>query len=129
MKKDIDFVAVTQIHVAIVKSNTEWKAYLLNRSDDSIENILITSRGYGQKDGVDQKTSVLRHVIHSLESKGYALIERIEPAVFHLHNEYWVSYYINGQIYDKKFIFLPDSISEDHLTTIAELDLKGILHD
>ena len=57
-----------------------------------------------------------------------ALVEPIDPAVFHLNNEYWVSYYIGTQIYDKRFIFVPDTICEENLSFIPELELKGVLH-
>ena len=53
----------------------------------------------------------------------------ITPDVFHLNNEYWVSYYIGNQIFDKKFIFVPDSIREENLILIENLNLKGILHE
>jgi hypothetical protein len=39
-----------------------------------------------------------------------------------------VSYYIDGQIYDKKFIFVPDSITEGNLSRIEQLDLVGVVH-
>ncbi len=129
MKKDIDFVPVKDVHVAICKEIDGWRAYLLNRSLEKIENVMVTSRGYGESQSEKQKTSVLRHVIPYVESREFALIETIDESVFHLNNEYWVSYYIDGQVFDKKFIFLPDSIIEENLTTIAELDLQGILHD
>ena len=50
------------------------------------------------------------------------------PDVFHLNNEYWVSYFIGKQIFDKKFIFVPDSIIEKNIVTIPALGLEGILH-
>ena len=90
---------------------------------------MITSRGYGETKAEKQETSTLRHMIPYLEPGMYALVEPIDTSVFHLNNEYWVSYFIAGQIYDKKFIFLPDSIIEDNLTFIGELGLKGVLHD
>jgi hypothetical protein len=51
------------------------------------------------------------------------------PDVFHLNNEFWVSYFIGKQIYDKKFIFVPDSIIEDNLIQISPLGLEGVLHE
>lgn len=129
MKKDIDFLPVTNVHVAIAETSDGWKVYLLNRGELAMENVMITSKGYGNKEGQDQKTSILRHLIPIIHSKEHALIEPIDSSVFHLTNEYWVSYFIDEQVYDKKFIFLPDSIIDENLTTIAELDLKGILHD
>ncbi len=129
MKKDIDFSPVKNVHVVIAKSDEGWKVYLINRNEEKLENVMITSRGYGKKNKEEQKTSTLRHMIPYLDPGMYALVEPIDESVFHLNNEYWVSYFINGQVYDKKFIFLPDSIIEEHLIFIEELEMKGILHD
>ena len=90
---------------------------------------MVTSKGYGQKNREEQKTSLLRHSIPYLEPEMHALVEPIDPSVFHLTNEYWVSYFINDQIFDKKFIFVPETITEKNLTFITELNAKGILHD
>jgi len=133
MKKDIDFHPVKNVLVTVILenddlTNPEWKVYLINRNEDKLENIMITSRGYGTKDGEEQKTSILRHAIPYLEGGEYALIELIQPEVFHLNNEYWVSYYLNDQIFDKKFIFVPDTIKEENLVTIDEISKRGILH-
>jgi len=90
---------------------------------------MVTSRGYGETKTETQKTSTLRHMIPYLDPGMYALVEPIDDSVFHLNNEYWVSYFIDGQVFDKKFIFVPDSIIEENLTYIEELEMKGILHD
>ncbi len=133
MKKDINFDPVRNVFVTIVIDNNdindpEWKVYIVNRNDEKLENLMITSRGYGKKGNEEQKTSTLRHAIPFLDPNEYALIEPIQPEVFHLNNEYWVSYYINGKVYDKKFIFVPDTIKEENLVTIQELGKQGILH-
>ena len=90
---------------------------------------MITSRGYGEKNKEEQKTSTLRHMIPYLDPGMHALVEPIDKSVFHLNNEYWVSYFIDGQVYDKKFIFVPDTILPENLIFIEELEMKGILHD
>ncbi|MCU0446475.1 MAG: hypothetical protein MUE85_16335 [Microscillaceae bacterium] len=137
MKKDIEFPAVVGVQIAIAKQideigNTEWRVFLLNHNQFALENVLITSQGYSirqdNKPADIEKTSTLRHLIPLLESQEYALIEPIDPSVFHLCNEYWLSYYVNGKIYDKKFIFMPDSIVEENLQKIEMLNLQGILH-
>jgi hypothetical protein len=48
--------------------------------------------------------------------------------VFHLNNEYWLSYYIGRDVHDKRFIFVPDSICEENLIFIKELETQGVLH-
>lgn len=133
MKKDIDFGAVEGIAVAIATSPSEsgeaiWNVYLLNNNAFAVDNVLITSKGYGVLDGNEVKTSVLRHMFERLEAKSFVQIEPIDPAIFHINNEYWVSYYIEKQIFDKKFVFVPDSIHEDNLIEIGLLQMQGVLH-
>lgn len=133
MKEDIPFLPVENVMISVVQKpvevgEPEWFVYLINRNDRPINTVMITSKGYGKKDGEEQNTSTLRHVIPEVDAGEYALIEPIQPEVFHLNNEYWVSYYIDGQIYDKKFIFVPDTIKEENLIEIKELGLQGILH-
>lgn len=130
MIDDIDFPEVKNVTIAVVKENLEeaWKVYLINKNQYPIENTLVSSKGYGEKEGEKQKTSVLRHFLQTVPAQETALIESIDPAVFHLNNEYWVSYYVGNKIYDKRFIFVPESICEDNLTFIKELEKEGILH-
>ena len=129
MKKDIDFSPVKKVHVVVAKTDEGWKVFIINRNQEKLENVMITSKGYGEKNKEQQKTSVLRHMIPYLETGMYALVEPIDESVFHLTNEYWVSYFIDQQVYDKKFIFVPETIIEDNLIFIEELGMKGILHD
>jgi hypothetical protein len=133
MKKDIDIPEVKNVTIAVARTKTilntyEWNVYLINNNDVPIENTLVSSTGYGEKDGAAQKTSTLRHFLETVPAKSTAPIEPINESVFHLNNEYWVSYYIGKQIFDKKFVFVPETINEDNLTYIKELDMEGILH-
>lgn len=128
MKKDIQFIPVKDVFFTVAQDQEEWKVYLINRGTDVLENVMVTSKGYGEKDGQKQETSVLRHSIPKLEVGEFALIEPIDPQVFHLNNEYWLSFFIGTQVYDKKYIFVPDSISENNLSFIPELNLRGVIH-
>lgn len=132
MKKDIDFGKVEGIFVSIAREDIDgtyvWKVYLINDNKFEITNVIINSKGYGIKDGEEQKTSTLRHFIELIPAKSVAPIETIQPEVFHLNNEYWVSYYTKDGLFDKKFIFVPDSIVEDNIQLIPQLNLEGVLH-
>jgi hypothetical protein len=133
MIRDIQKPEVKNVTIAVARyqaigESDEWKVYLINNNDFALENVLIASKGYGEKDGEQQKTSVLRHFFDSVEPNSTTLIEPIDPKVFHLNNEYWVSYYINREVYDKRFVFVPDTICEQNLTFIKELDTQGVLH-
>lgn len=118
------------IAVALERESVEskiWYVYLINLKNEPIENVLITSKGYGEKDGEQVKTSVLRHMIPVVDSKGYKLIEPIDEQTFGLNNEYWLSYYIGTNIYDKKFIFLPESIVEMNFIKLPVLNKPGVM--
>jgi len=132
MKKDIDFSPVTGVEMVIAKTsedaNEQWDVYLINKNLIELETVMVTSKGYGDLNGEKKKTSTLRHVIQKLEEQSFARIEPIDPEVFKLNNEYWVSYYILNQIFDKKFVFVPDSIKKENLQYIPELDLMGVRH-
>jgi hypothetical protein len=133
MMKDIEIPSVQNVTLAIVREQNvlaqeEWKVYLINNNEFAIENTLVASKGYGEKDGQEQRTSTLRHFLQTVPAQGYVVVEPIDPKVFHLNNEYWVSYYVGRQIYDKRFVFVPDSIKEENLSFIKELAKDGVLH-
>lgn len=133
MRKDIEIPEVKNVTLAVVRETNilavnEWKVYLINNNDADLENTLVASKGYGEKEGEKQMTSVLRHFLETVPAHGNALIEPLDPTVFHLNNEYWVSYYIGSQIYDKRFVFVPDSICDKNVIPIKELGMEGVLH-
>lgn len=132
MKADLPVNNVEDIAMAIVlMSETpevkNWTVYLINLKIEAINNVLISSKGYGEKDGKPVKTSTLRHFIGDVAANHFAGIEAIDPEVFGLTNEYWLSYYIDNTIYDKKFIFLPESIVDFNLIKIPLLNKPGIM--
>ncbi len=137
MKKDIIFHPVQGIQVAIVRSINEsgadeWNVIVINRNQEPITNVFVTSKGYGNTESgtnSDQRTSTLRHFFPEIKASEHVVVEPIMPDVFHLNNEFWVSYFIGNQIYDKKFIFVPDSIIEDNLIPISPLGLEGVVHE
>ncbi len=132
MKADLPQNIVVDVGIAVVlMSETpevmNWTVYVVNFKNEAITNVLITSKGYGEKDGKPVKTSLLRHFIGDLSAQAYAGVEAIDPAVFGLTNEYWLSYYIGKEIYDKKFIFLPESIVDSNLIRIPILNKPGVM--
>lgn len=132
MKKDIEYPKVENIALAIVQETGKeghecWNVYVLNLKGTPISNILITSKGYGQIAGEQRNTSVLRHYIETLAPQSYALIEPIVEEVFSLHNEYWISFYIGEVVYDKKYVFLAETIQAQFFTHIPLLNKPGVM--
>lgn len=134
MKKDIEFPKVEGVKIAVTLQideveNEFWDVQIINRNSFAIDNVMVTSRGFGEKDGEIIKTSTLRHFIEKVSPYSIAKIEAIQPELFLINNEYWVSYYINDQLFDKKFLFLPDSIISDNLIELKPFGLVGVLHE
>ncbi|MBD2757217.1 hypothetical protein [Spirosoma validum] len=134
MKKDINFLPVVGVQIVIARKENllgdyDWQVFLINQNDVPIKTVFVTSKGYGQKNDEEQKTSTLRHFFVEIQPGAHEVIETIMPDVFHLTNEYWVSYFIGDQIFDKKFIFVPDSIVDENLVPVPALGLEGILHE
>jgi hypothetical protein len=94
-----------------------------------MEGIIITSTGYGENvmTGEKIKTSTLRHCLELLLPNEAARIEPIMEEVFGLTNEYWVSFWVNDVMYDKKFLFLPETIQEKNMKLITQLGAKGVI--
>ena len=132
MIKDLPDNTVHDIAIAVALESESveskiWYVYLINLKNEPIENVMITSKGYGEKDGVQVKTSTLRHMFPEVTGQSYKLIEPIDEQTFGLNNEYWLSYYIGKNIYDKKFIFLPESIVEMNFIKLPVLNKPGVM--
>ncbi|HNR85596.1 MAG: hypothetical protein R2779_12525 [Crocinitomicaceae bacterium] len=134
MKEGILGPKVEGVAFAVVQDVNElnefiYNVYLLNLRDDIMEGIIITSKGYGEnlETGEKIKTSTLRHCLELLLPDEAAKIEPIMPEVFHIANEYWISFWVNEVMYDKKFVFLPGVITEENMVEIPLLNKKGVL--
>ncbi|OQB62654.1 MAG: hypothetical protein BWX95_01265 [Bacteroidetes bacterium ADurb.Bin141] len=132
MLKDIPELKVENVAIAVVKETNssgkeEWNAYILNLKEEELEGVLITSKGYGMREGENIKTSTLRHFIENIPAHSFIKIEPIIDNVLALNNEYWVSFYLNNNMYDRKYVFLPGVINEDYFTNIPLLNKRGVM--
>lgn len=132
MKKDINPPKVEDIAVAIIKEindlgGEEWFVYLINLKDKLIEGVLVSSRGYGEIDGEIKKTATLRHFLDEMEPNSFKKIEPLTKELLSLSNEFWVSFYLNKQLFDKKYIFLAESVTKQNEVNIPLIGKRGIL--
>jgi hypothetical protein len=132
MLKDIIEPAFDGVGVAVVYEKNEdghfvWNVYLINFNNEIITGVLVSSKGYGTINNEEIKTSVLRHMLNEIDSLDYGKIEPINEDLFVLNNEYWVSFYLDGKIYDRKFVFVANTIEKSRLAHINVIDKKGIL--
>ncbi len=130
MIKDITFPEVEDIAIAIVQDIEgldEYDVYLINLKSADIKNVMIVSTGYGLVNDQQIKTSTLRHFFDEVKQHDFIKIEPIQKEVFGLSNEYWLSFSLNNQLYDKQFIFLPETILESNFVTIPVVGKRGVL--
>jgi hypothetical protein len=71
MKKDLPENIVEDVAITVVLMNdtpeqASWSVYLVNYKKEKLENVLVSSKGYGEKDGKKVKTSVLRHSLRAI---------------------------------------------------------------
>ncbi|HAP01822.1 MAG TPA: hypothetical protein DCQ93_07870 [Bacteroidetes bacterium] len=133
MKKDIEFEKVEDLAVAIIpeKEGTlpdeEWFVYLVNLKNEPIEGVIIASTGYGDLEGKQVKTSTLRQFFERVSPQQFVKVELIEQKLFALNNEFWVSFWQNGKMFDRKYVFVTDSISETNFTQIPLVNKRGVM--
>ena len=132
MKKDILFPKPEGVHMAAVQevnelNETHWFVYLINTRKEQINTILITSKGFGKVDGEEKVTSTLRKKLLDMDAETAQKFELIPEELLGFTNEFWLSFYIGNQIYDKKYIFMPESIINDNKIMIPVLEKEGIL--
>jgi hypothetical protein len=130
VKQDINIPEIKKVTV-VVKPEMEgshWSVHLVNSNHFQLRNILVVSKGYSQQAPGREETSVIRQFFDSLTANASMQIELIDPEVFHLFNEYGVTYYLEEEIYFKKFVFVPDSITRENLIDNEILGAKVVIH-
>lgn len=131
MKKGYEIPEVHDIAMAVVleeeNGQNVWNVFLINLHIVPIKNVIVSSRGYGELGGEKRATSTLRHFYEEIPDLEYTRVEPIMEDTFGLSNEFWVSFYIDDQVYDKKYVFLPESINEKNFTPIPLLNIPGVM--
>ncbi len=128
MQKDISIPEVHNVHVAAVLEENkdfrsrDWNVYLINEGDFALETVLIVSKGYDGKD----VTSTMRHSIKVLPARSFAKVEFMQDEVLKLTNEFSVSFFAEGKMFHKNFLFEKKSIKESRLEEIPVMPQKGI---
>lgn len=129
MKKDIIIPVIKDVHVAIIHEfnkeflDKEWNVYIINNKTETIEMVLVVSKGYDN----DRITSTMRHSIAKLDGKSYAKVEMVQEDVLQLNNEFFVTFFADNKLFEKRFTFEKDTVTEANLTTIPLIEKDGIL--
>ncbi|MDR2222619.1 MAG: hypothetical protein LBE34_07745 [Flavobacteriaceae bacterium] len=133
MRKDIEIPEVKDVVIAVVKEYNEdflqdtWYAYLFNNSNEAIEAVMIVSQAEGEIEGEQRQSSLFRHAFKTVEAKSAQKIELLDEAIFQLKNNFMLTYFQGGKLFDKTYTFKANSITDNSLTTLPFSDKKGIL--
>ena len=133
MKKDITIPEVENVFVAAVQEWSDdfmekvWYIYLVNDSDFNLDGVMVVSKAFGTIDGEMKKTSLLRHAFVEIPAVSVVKVEMLEKSVTTLNNEFMVTFFIGNTLYDKKFIFKADSISEINVEEVPILFVDGVI--
>lgn len=129
MKKDIEIPIAKDVHVTIVHewneefSSKDWNAYIINDRTTPIEMVLVVSKGFKG----DEKTSTMRHAIDTINSKSFEKIEVIQEEVVAFNNEFFVTYYADNKLYEKRFLFDSGRVTKANLKPIPIIEKEGVL--
>ncbi len=107
--------------------NPGWIVYLVNLKNDPIDGVIVASMGYGNLEGKQVKTSTLRQFFERINGNAFVKVELIEKKLIALNNEFWVSFWYKGKMFDKRYVFVTDSITSENLTEVPVLQKRGVM--
>ena len=100
----------------------DWNAYIINNRTSQIDMVLVVTKGF---DG-DRKTSTMRHGIGIVKAKSFEKIEPLQEEVLALNNEFFVTYYADNKLYEKRYVVTKNSVSENALQQIPIIEKEGV---
>ncbi|MCO5267419.1 MAG: hypothetical protein M9897_00810 [Brumimicrobium sp.] len=133
MNEKLKRPVVEGVYVAIVKEQEDdidvFDVYLINNREEELEQVLVTSKGYLKIEETNEeiKTDILRKSLGDIPAKSAVIIEPVMEDVLQLNNEFWVSFWIASEMYDKKYIFLAESVKEENMVVVPILECKGVM--
>lgn len=129
MKKDIEIPIAKDVYIAIVSEwneeflSKDWNAYVLNDRNTQIEMVFVVSKGFKG----DKKTSTMRHSIGVVAAKSFGKIEVVQEDVLAFNNEFFLTYYADKKLYERRFLFEGGSVEPANLKPIPLIEKDGVL--
>lgn len=129
MKKDIEIPVAKDVHVALIHEwnadflSKDWNAYVINGRKEPIDMVLVVSKGFES----DRMTSTMRHSIGSVGPNSFKKIEMVQEDVLALNNEFFVTFFADDTLFEKRFVFPKNSVKQSALKSIPVIERDGIL--
>ncbi|CAM4159877.1 hypothetical protein [Zobellia nedashkovskayae] len=128
MKKDIEIPIAKDVQVAIIREwneeflSKDWNAYITNNRADQIEMVMVVSKGFDE----ERQTTTMRHSMGTILPSDFKKIELLQEEVLALDNEFFVTFFAEGKLFEKRFLFQKNTVSEKNLSTIPIIEKDGI---
>ena len=133
MKKDIIIPEVENVYIVAIKEWNEdfgensWYAYIFNNSSEKLEMAMVVSSASGMINNEERKTGSFRHAFNEVLPESAIKVELLENNVLQLNNHFMLTYFLNGKLYDKNFIFEANSINEENSTELHSINRLGVI--
>ncbi len=128
MKKDVQIPIAKDVHIVGLYQwdekhlNKDWWVYLINNQEKALEATIVVSKGYGQ----GLKTSTMRHGFGIVAPKSIIKIELLQEEVLKLNNEFFLTFFQDNKLFEKKFVFESYQLNQANLIAVPLLDEKGV---
>ena len=133
MKKDIIIPEVENVYIVAIKEWNEdfgensWYAYLLNNSSEKLEMAMVVSSASGTINNEERKTGSFRHAFNEVLPETAIKVELLENNVLQLDNHFMLTYFLNGKLYDKKFTFEANSLTDENTSELHKINRVGVI--
>ena len=134
MINDIEILKVEEMAIAMIPKDNDpnsedefWEAWLINLRDAPLHSVIINSSGSGLIEDEPRKTSSLRYFWERIGGETAVMIEPVHEEALALANQYWVSFLYKDYLYDKRYVFVPGALREEHFTEIPIIGKRGVM--
>ena len=69
----------------------------------------------------------MRHGLGDIPAKSFRKIEILQEDILAFNNEFFVTFFADDKLYEKRFLFEKYSISESNLGPVPVMELEGVM--
>ena len=69
----------------------------------------------------------MRHGLGDIPAQNYRKIEMLQEDILAFNNEFFITFFADDKLYERRFIFEKHSITESNAVTLPVMELEGVL--